>query len=61
MIIEIEERKIKTLYNDLQIYASITESCNIDSDSKKEYIILFNVTFTKATGDLVIEVPAIPG
>lgn len=61
LIIEIEQRKINALYNDLVNFCSISEICNIDSDSETECIILLNLTFTKATGDFVIEIPAIPG
>ncbi len=32
--------------------------CNKD---RNERIILFNITFTQATGDMKIEVPAVPG
>jgi len=61
LIIEIEERKIKPLYSDLQAYFHINETYTIDSISEVECVILVNITFTKATGDLIIEIPAIPG
>ena len=29
--------------------------------SKKDCLVLINITFTKGTGDLTIEVPNVPG
>jgi len=61
MIIEIEEFKVDALFNELTSYMKMNEFENISTDSKKECIILLNVTFTKGTGDLRIEIPAVPG
>ncbi|MDA3905874.1 MAG: hypothetical protein PF484_07350 [Bacteroidales bacterium] len=61
MIIEIEEFKVDTLFDELTSYMKMNEFENRSTDSKKECIILLNVTFTKGTGDLRIEIPAVPG
>ncbi len=61
MIIEIEEFKVDSLFDELTSYMKMNEFEYISTDSKKECIILLNVTFTKGTGDLRIEVPAVPG
>ena len=42
-------------------YMKMNEFKNISTDSKKDCLLLLNVTFTKGTGDLRIEIPAVPG
>lgn len=61
LVIEIEEYKINDLYNCLQEIMFVEGFDDIPSDSTAECIILFNITFTKGTGDMKIEVPQIPG
>jgi hypothetical protein len=61
LVIEIEEFKINDLYNCLQEIMFIECFDDTPSDSTAECIILFNITFTKGTGDLKFEVPSIPG
>jgi len=59
--IEIEELKIDNLYNDLSKYINLDNIEQLSSSSNKERIIYLNITFTTGTGDVRIEVPAIPG
>jgi hypothetical protein len=61
MVIEIKERHIKTLYEDLIKIIFITNPFELTSDSENECVILFNITFAKGTGDMIIEVPSVPG
>ena len=59
--VEIEERKIPDMYKELNGYLALNEVNYEKSDSERELIVLINVTFTQSTGNLRIEVPAVPG
>lgn len=59
--IEIERHKISILYDELREYMRLEDFDKIHSDSKMECTILLNVTFTKSTGDMIMEAPAVPG
>lgn len=61
MVIEIEERKVDALYEELGTYLALDDFPAVHSNSAKERIILFNVTFTRGTGNVEREVPAVPG
>lgn len=61
MAIEIEEFKIDKLYNELADNIGIDKFEYLNSISKKERTVYLNVTFTKGTGNLIIEVPSVPG
>ncbi|WP_242926401.1 hypothetical protein [Pontibacter vulgaris] len=61
MIIEIEERRVDALYKDLAKYMQLNDSRPLNSGSAQERTVLLHITFTKGTGDLRIEVPAVPG
>jgi hypothetical protein len=61
MTIEIEEYKINAMHMALSKIVSIDGFEPIDSKAKTERTIYMNVTFTKATGNLKIEVPEVPG
>ena len=61
MAIEIEEFKIDTLYNELANIIRMDKFENLNAVSKKERKVYLNVTFTKGTGNLTIEVPNVPG
>jgi hypothetical protein len=61
LVIEIEEYKLNELYKKLAEVMFIEGFDNALSESTAECIILFNITFTKGTGDMKYEVPAIPG
>lgn len=59
--IEIEELRIDKLYEDLKNIIGIQEFASLNSTSAKERIVYLHITFTKGTGNLKIEVPAVPG
>ena len=59
--IELEAQKIDDLYDSLSSYLTLKESEKINATSKQEYIVFLNVTFTKSSGNLRIEVPNVPG
>jgi hypothetical protein len=59
--IEVEERKIDALYAELGKYMHLNDFTLLNTNSVKERLILLSVNFSQATGDLVIEVPAVPG
>jgi hypothetical protein len=61
LMIELEEKKIDNLYNALGGCLSLDDSVKLNSASDTERLILMNITFVKGTGNLRIEVPAVPG
>jgi phage-related tail protein len=61
MTIEIEESKIDKLYNELKKNIGIDKFECLNSISKMERIVYLNVTFVKGTGNLITEVPSVPG
>lgn len=61
MTIEIEEFKIDTLYNELTQILKLQETDDVNSISKKERTVYLNITFSKGTGNLKMEVPSVPG
>lgn len=61
MVIEIEEFKIDKLYDELADNIGIDKFEYLNSISKKERTVYLNVTFSKGTGNLIIEVPSVPG
>ena len=61
MVIEMEESNIDKLYNELADNIAIDTFEYLNSMSRKERTVYLNVTFTKGTGNLIVEVPAVPG
>ena len=61
MAIEIEEFKIDKLHGDLKKIIGVQEFEYLNSISTKERTVYLNITFTKGTGNLKIELPAVPG
>ncbi|MEZ4907978.1 MAG: hypothetical protein R2771_10165 [Saprospiraceae bacterium] len=59
--IELEELNVDNLFNALKSYLSFNHFEKINSSSKRERLIFLNITFVKGTGDMKIEIPAIPG
>jgi hypothetical protein len=59
--IEIEERHIRDLYHSLRTCLEISTIEGLMTESRKERIILLNITFSEGTGDLRIDVPSVPG
>lgn len=61
MVIESEERNVEKLYQELTKSISISNFEEFTSELNNPCTILLNITFTKDTGSLRIEVPAVPG
>jgi hypothetical protein len=61
LCIEIEELKIDSLRAELNQILGLDQSEAFNSVSKKERTIYLNITFNKGSGNLKIEVPAVPG
>lgn len=61
IIIETEESNVDFLYSDLSKYMRMSDFANSNSISKKECTVLLNVSFSKGTGNLIIETPKVPG
>jgi len=61
--IEIQEKDIICLHSELNRFMNVSELKydNIDENSEKEWWVFFNITFTQGTGDLINEIPAVPG
>jgi hypothetical protein len=59
--IEIEELNIDELYLALKSCMELKEFGELNSSSNRERTIFLNITFTQGTGDLKIEIPAVPG
>lgn len=61
MVIEVEECKIDSLYDELSDKIGMDKFAYLNSTAKQERTLYLNVTFAKGTGNLAIEVPAVPG
>ena len=61
LIIEIIESKIGKLNDELRNVIAIDKYNHYDSTSQNERTIYLNISFTKGTGNLKIEVPSVPG
>lgn len=59
--IEIEERKIDALYSELSHYMTMEETVPVNSYALTERVIFMNVSFPAESGNLRVEVPAVPG
>lgn len=60
MIIEMEEGKVGDLYADLKNLTSLHDF-ESPGRSPRECLVFLNVTFTRGSGDLRIDVPDVPG
>lgn len=60
LILEIEEGKLNYLLMGLKRIMTIQVDTENTLGSQVECLVLLNITFTKGTGDLEIEVPNIP-
>lgn len=56
---EVPENKINVLFEDLSEVMTLFNFKSIDSQSDREATIFLNVTFSKGTGNMRIEVPDI--
>lgn len=61
IVIELEESKVDLLYLALSRYMSMNDFEPINSDSTVECSVFLNTSFASGTGDLRIEIPAVPG
>jgi hypothetical protein len=61
LIIEIEERKINSLYNELNEYISMEKNDLVPATSDGERVLTLHVTFSESSGDLEHLVPDVPG
>lgn len=61
MRIEIDEFKIDRLYDELSAIMGMDKFEKLNSISKKERTVYLNISFTRGTGNLRIEVPSVPG
>lgn len=61
MTIEVKEINVDKLYNKLADTIGMDKFDYLHSTSKKERTVYLNITFTKSTGNLIIETPAVPG
>jgi hypothetical protein len=63
LFVEIEGQYVKDLYAELSKFMDITseDEMDIQAQSHGECLILFHVTFSKGTGNMKVEVPAVPG
>jgi hypothetical protein len=59
--IELKELNIDQLYNVLRKYMTLHDFGKLESSSDVDRVVFLDVTFVKGTGDLRIEIPAIPG
>ena len=60
LVIEIEESRLRDLFDSLNISMNIEGYDQGLPDSKATCNVMLNVTFTKGTGDLLIAIPDIP-
>lgn len=61
LTIEIKERTVSALYHRLKAHLLLDDYNDAPSASDKERVIYLNITFTRSTGDLRIEMPSVPG
>jgi len=61
MMIEIEALKIDKLYSELADKIMMDEFEYMNTLSTKERTVYLNITFIRGSGDLIIEVPSVPG
>ncbi len=61
--LEIEERHVIDLYNSLCDICGMSDldTKEISQDSKKERVVIMNISFGKGKGKLKINVPEVPG
>jgi hypothetical protein len=55
LMLELEECHLSNLQNDLKSLMTIDSDDAVSTESRTTCVVFFNVTFTKATGNLEIE------
>jgi hypothetical protein len=61
LVLELEGCNLSPLFLGLSNIMSVELGETVFTHSKADHILLMNITFTKGTGNMEIEVPAIPG
>ncbi|MBK7957791.1 MAG: hypothetical protein IPK03_06495 [Bacteroidetes bacterium] len=61
LIIEIQESKIEDMYRALNQIIQVSRPIENYINTSTDATILLNITFTKGTGNMVVEVPSVPG
>ena len=59
--IEVDAFKIDDLFDALKTVIAMDPFHKLHTHSTKERTVFLNITFVKATGNLLVEVPAVPG
>ena len=63
LMLEVEPHKVKALYealNNFMLVTGLPENYE-NENTAKDITIFLNITFGKSKGDLIIEVPQVPG
>ncbi len=60
LVLELDEPDLPVLHRELSDILTINE-VTLETVPGKSCILFLNITFTKGTGDLLIEVPRVPG
>ncbi|WP_026994187.1 hypothetical protein [Flectobacillus major] len=61
MKIEIEELNVDKLYDELSHTIGVDNFTYLNSKATKERTVYLSITFSKGTGNLKTEIPAVPG
>jgi hypothetical protein len=61
LMLEVEECRVRALYEELRSVALVDGLEEEMSDSTRECLVFVNITFADGTGNMQIEVPDIPG
>lgn len=61
MVIEMEELNVDTLYDELAGRLRMDDFERLNAHTTRERTVYLNITFAKGSGDLIIEVPSVPG
>lgn len=61
LVIEIEAIKIQALYEALCAILQMDDMLFELTEFKAQYLIMLNITFAHSSGNMRIEVPAVPG
>ena len=60
LVVEVEPDKVKSLYDSLSTVLSMEGNNDLAHGASGSCFLFMNITFTRGTGDLEIEVPDIP-
>jgi hypothetical protein len=60
LILEVDCEKLTLLWNELSVVLTMSGTKVHENYHENVYLIFFNITFAKGSGDLELEVPNIP-